>query len=160
MVSIQPIANSYVPETESCFLLPKTKTYRKGSVMSVLVSQSPLYAYLAQVGNLDDDLDSPEFNGTCFAPCKEYSKRYYHLFFNNIDHLRARNLVLSSLLRAPMYKKDLAKNQIIPTLFRYSSICVNPYTDSGCLNINNMPIINGDLTCKNGVLHILSGLIQ
>jgi hypothetical protein len=158
MVSIQPIANSYVPETESCFLLPKLKTYRKGSVMSVLTTQSPLYAYLAQVGNLDDYLDSPEFNGTCFAPCKEYSKRYYHLFLNNIDHLRARNLILSSLLRAPMYKKNLENNQIIPTMFRYSSICVMPYGE--CMKINDMPIVNGDLTCENGVIHVLSGLIQ
>lgn len=162
MVSMQPIINSYVPETDSCYNLPKIKVYNKGSVMDVLVKESPLFAYLAQVANLDDDLDDPQFNGTVFAPCKEYSNRYYNQFINNIDHLTARRLVLSSLLRSPMMKKDLELSQFLPTEYRYADMCLYSSLNSfgiDCLTVNSVPITKAELLCANGVLYITSGLI-
>jgi len=161
MVSIQPVTQSYVEEVESCFL-PSIKNYRKGSLMDNLMVHSPLFAYLAQVGMMDDTLDSPEFRGTCFAPCEEYCRRYFKLFEGNIDHLKARRIVLCSLLKTPVTKEELFRDyQIVPTLYRYFSLPLSYSFSEQQMKINyNLKIVIPDLQCTNGVLHLMDGLID
>jgi hypothetical protein len=169
MVSLHPVNISYLEETESCF--PKTceiryKSYTKGSIMDVIMKHSPIFSFLAQYSKLDDLLDSMEFNGTCIAPCKEYSDKYFSWISKNIDHLKAREIVLSSLLRSQMLYSNLENEESIPTL--------NPtgyYIELE--NLNNMLFLRNtknpgdffiftktDLKCKNGVLHLINGLID
>jgi hypothetical protein len=161
MVSLQPVTQSYVEEPESCFL-PSFKNYRKGSLMDNLMVHSPLFAYLAQVGMLDDDLDSPEFKGTCFAPCEEYCRKYFNVFHNQIDHLKARRIVLCSLLRKPVTKEQLFKDyQIVPTLYRYFNLPLSYSFSEQQMKINhNLTIVIPDLKCNNGILHLTNGLID
>lgn len=174
MVSMQPTNQSYFADEESCFLLPKTKCYRKGSLMSVLMIQSPIFAFLAQKGNLDELLDSEEFSGTVFAPGPEYCQKNFQWFNSStIDHQRAREMVLSATLRHPMTQADLyAESNIeipfdgfqtakLPTLSRYNEIqaYIDPITQQPMINYSFV-LIKGDLFCSNGVLHLLNGVIE
>lgn len=164
MVSIQSTVISYIEETESCYPTPCTiiyKQYTKGSVMDALMKYSPLFAFLAQYSKLDDLLDSDEFNGTCFAPCLEYSDKYLDFFQKNIDHLKARHIVLASLLRAPMASRNLNYEQMIPTLNKFFSLDI--FLDvNGTVYLNNarLKLLKTDYKCTNGILHIVSGLIN
>jgi len=142
--------------------------------MHVLTKQSPIFAYLCQLSQLDQLLDSDEFRGTVFAPCVEYCSKYWERFNSNtIDHQRARELVLSATLGAPMLLRDIflepdvnvpfagCQMATMPTLHRYSSVHaqVHPYTQQ--LKINgSLTVFKGDLQCVNGVLHLLNGMIE
>jgi hypothetical protein len=174
MVSMQPTNQSYLAEEESCFLVPKRKVYRKASLMYALMQHSPVFAYLAQVAMLDDTLDSETFQGTVFAPCKEYCNKYWKVFNSStVDHQRARDLVLSALLCAPMTQRDIYlepdvdvpfngyKTAVLPTLHRYNYIKaqVDPMTEHLLIN-KTLAITKGDLMCTNGILHLLTGLIE
>ncbi len=174
MVSMQPTNQSYLPDEESCFLRPQVKPYRKGSLMNILTKHSPIFAYLCQLSRLDQMLDSDEFQGTVFAPCPEYCSKYWELFNSDtIDHQRARELVLASVLRAPMLLRDIflepdvdvpfpgCQMSTLPTLHRYTTLHaqVHPFTQQ--LQINRqLTVTKGDLQCVNGVLHLLSGMIE
>lgn len=171
---MQPTNQSYFEEDESCFLLPKTKCYRKGSLMSALMIHSPIFAFLAQKSNLDELLDSEEFSGTVFAPCPEYCQKNFQWFNSStIDHQRAREMVLSAVLKHRMTKKDLYSETHVdipfygfetaklPTLDRYNEIRahVDPITEQPMINYV-LTITKGDLCCSNGILHLLNGLIE
>ena len=174
MVSMQPTNQSYLAEEESCFLRPKQKVYRKGGLMSILMKQSPIFAFLCQVSGLDDRLDSEEFNGTVFAPCREYCDQHWTMFSpSTIDHLRAREMVLAATLARPMRERDLYMEPdvhvpengnltaALPTLHRYSYLYTDVEPGTQLLKINRtLTIVRGDLQCTNGVLHLLSGLIE
>lgn len=174
MVSMQPTNQSYLPEEESCFRLPTTRPYRAGSVMSVLMKHSPIFAYLAQVSALDTRLDSDEFHGTVFAPCREYCDRYWSYFNSDtIDHQRAREMVLAAILPAQMLQNDLylepdvdvpftgCETGAFPTLHRYSYLYADVEPHSQRLKINQtLSIVKGDLQCCNGIVHLLTGLIE
>jgi hypothetical protein len=147
MVSIQPITNSYVEEVESCYFPCVNKVYKKGGIMDILMIQSPLFVYLCQ------------FNGTCFAPGKEYSKKYFKYFYNNIDHLSARKIVLSSLLRAPMSNGQLKREEYLPTLYRYYDLEFT-FNDNSLYINRYLKVIKSDLKCNNGILHLLNGMID
>ena len=171
---MQPTNQSYFVDEESCFLRPVQKVYRKGSLMSILMKQSPIFAFLCQRSQMDMILDAEEFTGTVFAPGKEYCARYYSMFdTTTIDVLRARELVQAAVLKAPMRQKDLyleppadtpfngCQTAVLPTLHRYSYLhaFVDPLSQQ--LRINqNLVILRGDLQCTNGVLHLLNGLIE
>lgn len=161
MVSLQPVTQSYLEEPESCFLV-SSKRYRKNSIMDNLMSNSPLFAYLAQVAFLDDMLDSPEFTGTCFAPCEEYCMKYFQVFKDKIDHLKARHIILSSMISVPVTKKELFINyQIIPTLDKYNTINLSYSFNTRQMMINdNLKIVVSDIQCNNGTIQLLNGLIN
>lgn len=159
MVSMQPITQSYMEEPKSCFKKPEIKPYKKGSIMDVLMRESPLMAYIAQVARLDHDLDDLDFKGTCFAPCHEYCSRYWKYFKGNIDHLTARQIILSSCLKAQVKQKDLYYGPTLyPSLNRYSNIHVS----TGCdLVLNgNLKIIKADQQCTNGIIQFINGMIE
>ena len=162
MTSMQPVALSYTEEEESCFRVPKMKEYRKGGLMDIIMKYSPLFAYLCQVSNLDDFIDSDEFRGTCFVPCKEYFDKYGSLFMDEpgIDLQKARDFVLSSFLKEPMTFDDLIGEDIIPSMYRYSSIKFE-ITYSGTMILNEyLQIIKKNIKCSNGYIHIINGLIE
>lgn len=170
MVSLQPITMSYVEEDESCYPPPCSepvyKSYNKGSVMDVLMTYSPLFAYLAQYSKLDNLLNYKEFNGTCFAPCKEYSQKYWDLFYNKIDHLRAKEIVLSSLIKAPMNVSQLKKEQVLPTLgnaidnLEFTTDCYNDlYVRTYGSNVV-VKVVKTDIHCNNGIIHLLNGIVD
>jgi hypothetical protein len=162
MVSMQPITQSYLDEPSSCFAGPQVRPYNKGSVMDVLMRESPLMAYVAQVARLDHDLDDPGFKGTCFAPCKEYCTRYWNTFQGNLDHLIARQIILSSCLRVQMREQDLyAEATIFPSLHRYSNIFIrkNKTECQGWIN-GNLSIVKADQQCTNGMIHFINGMID
>jgi hypothetical protein len=158
MVSIQPINISYLEDVESCFLQPKTKQYRKGGIMTAIMSYSPLFAYMVQVANLDEYVDSDMFDGTCLIPCKEYSDKYFSKIKDNLDHGTARKLVQDCLLENRLTQSFLFENDLkIPTLNKLTYIT----TKSETKKINNKySIVKGDLQCINGIIHILNGLID
>lgn len=160
MVSMQPITQSYLEEPKSCFNKPQIKPYNKGSVMDVLMRESPLLAYIAQVARLDHDLDDLDFKGTCFAPCKEYCSRYWKYFKGNMDHLTARQIILSSCLKAQMKERDLYYSGAnrFPSLNRYSYIDIS----GGCnpLINGNLKIIKADQQCSNGMIQFINGMIE
>jgi hypothetical protein len=176
MVSMQPTNQSYFADEESCFLRPAIKPYRKGSLMSIILKQSPIFAFLCQHSQLDTVLDDENFQGTVFAPGKEYCAKYYSYFDpSTIDHQRARELVLAAVLKAPMRQKDLfdeppgdvpfdgCQTAVLPTMHRYSYLHaqLDPKNMLFPFRINgSLTIIRGDLQCTNGVLHILNGLIE
>lgn len=171
---MQPTNQSYLPEEESCFLLPARKAYRKGGLMNALLKLSPVFAYLCQVGLMDSVIDEEDFHGTIFAPCKEYCDKYWNLFNSStIDHQRAREIVLASTLRAPMRECNLflepgvdipylgTRNAVLPTLHRYANVVARIDPESERLVINEKFLITtGDLMCTNGVIHLLTGLIE
>lgn len=169
MVSLQPVTLSYIEETESCFL-PSVKQYKKGSMMDTLMAHSPLMAYFAQIGMLDDQLDSSEFVGTCFAPCEEYCQKYYGIFKDKINHLQARNIVLSSMLNVPMTKEEIFRNyEILPTLHGYNMIKLRydfkqremmiSSSAAGSAVGGAVKIVYPDVKCTNGMVQITNGLI-
>lgn len=161
MVSLQPVTQSYIEEPESCFLVTQKK-YKKNSMMDTLVNQSPILAYLARVASLDEMLDSEDFNGTCFAPCEEYCNKYFDLFDGHIDHLKARHIVLSSIIPVVVTKEELFMNyQIIPTLDKYNNIQLNYNFKDRQMYINtNLKIVIADIKCNKGMLHLINGLIN
>lgn len=159
MVSLQPITQSYLDEPQSCFKGVLLKTYSKGSVMDVLVRESPLYAYIAQVARIDDFLDS-DFQGTCFAPCKEYCSRYWMRFKGNIDHLEARRFILSSCLKAKMSEEQLSSDAVsYPTLNQYATLQIQ-FQPCGILLNEQLSIVKADQQCTNGVIHFVNGLVE
>ena len=168
MVSLQSSNNSYLEETESCYPKPYQliyKSYTKGSIMDVITTYSPLFSYLVQFSKLDYMLDSMEFKGTCIVPCIEYSNTYMDYISKNINILRAREIVLSSLLRAPMLYSNLQNEESIPTLNRYYDLELVHYSDQVFIRNQKIPgnyiqFIKTDLQCKNGVLHLINGLID
>lgn len=161
MVSLQPITQSYLEEPVSCFSRPKIKPYHKGSIMDTLMQKSPLMAYFAQISSLDETLNDPEVQYTCFAPCREYCEKYWKVFHNNTDHLKARNLVLSCLIKFNVSEKELTHFDIIPSLNRYSSIDVRYVQRSGKIVLNqNLFLVESDIHCINGKVHLINGLIE
>lgn len=156
MVSMQPITQSYMEEPKSCFKKPTIKEYNKGSVMDVLMRESPLMAYIAQVARLDYELDDPTFKKTCFVPCKEYCSRYWKQFKGNTDHLMARRLVLSCCLSVEMREQDLMTDaDVYPTLDALTQLCVS----NGKLN-QNLIIVKADQRCVNGMIHFINGMVE
>jgi len=161
MASMQPVTQSYLEEPSSCFRKPTVKPYNKDSVMDILMNKSPLMAYFAQLAGLDEMLDNPERQITCFAPCKEYCELYWNLFQGNTDHLRARNLVLSCVLKASLTETQLTQLDIVPTMNRYSSIDIRYIPEKGSILLNqNVYIVQSNLFGINGTVHITNGLIE
>jgi hypothetical protein len=157
MASLQPVTQSYVEEPKSCFTKPVVKPYNKGSVMDVLVRESPLMAYIAQVARLDYNLDDMYFKGTCFAPCQEYCSRYWNTFKGKMDPLTARRIILSSCLEVEMKEQHLyAEASVFPTLDTESLIYIS---EDGKLN-NRLIITKADQQCLNGIIHFTNGLID
>ena len=157
MVSIQPINISYIEADESCFLRPIEKVYEKGGMMNALMIYSPIFAYLAQVAKLDGMLDSYEFNGTCIAPCKEYSDKYFKKINRNVDHGTARKIVLHCCLQNQTRQSDMFDEpKIMPTLNGYTHLkmSINKRID------NKYIVVTGDLQCTNGILHLVNGLMD
>jgi hypothetical protein len=98
---------------------------------------------------------------TCFAPCKEYCELYWNLFQGNTDHLRARNLVLSCVLKASLTETQLTQLDIVPTMNRYSSIDIRYIPEKGSILLNqNVYIVQSNLFGINGTVHITNGLIE
>lgn len=157
MVSIQPITQSYIEESESCFLI-SPKEYKKGGVMNTLVKYSPLFAFLVQRAFLDDYLDTEQL-GSCFVPSMEYCERYFEIF-KDVDHLRARQIVLSSLVRARLTRINLQESCELPSVNRYFYISVKNINNTILLTDSNLKIIRSDICCSNGIIHILNGLID
>lgn len=161
MTSMQPITQSYVEEPSSCFGVPKIKDYHKNSIMDILMHKSPLMAYFAQISGLDKTLDDLETQMTCFAPCREYCEAYWSLFKDNTDHMRARILVLSNVLKYAIPKEKLTQFDIIPSMYRYSSIDVRYQPQTGYVQLNNtLHIVQGDIQAENGVVHLINGIIE
>lgn len=161
MASLQPVTQSYLEEPSSCFKQPQIKPYNKGSVMDILMQYSPLMAYFAQYALLDGMLDNLETRYTCFAPCKEYCEKYWHLFQGKIDHLKARNLVLSCVVKYKISEKELTHFDIIPSLNQYSNIDVRYLPLIKTIELNrSLMIIRGDIDCTNGVVHLINGLVE
>ena len=160
MVSLQPINISYIEETQSCFLQPVKKTYKKGGLMNTIVVNSPIFAHIIQVANMDEWLDSGMFDGTCFAPCKEYSDKYFRQIKENLDNGLARRIVQDSLLENRFDQKLLFDcNLKIPTLNK--TTFTNLEIDVSNRTINKKYIIvKGDLQCTNGILHLINGIID
>ena len=157
MVSIQPINISYIEAEPSCFLNPTKKVYEKGGLMNSLMIYSPIFVYLTQIANLDDFLDSTQFRGTIFAPCKEYSNRFFHKIIGNVDHGTARKIVLHCCLYNQIKQKELFDEpQTIPTMNKLTHIktSLNMKID------NKYSVVTGDLQCTNGILHIINGLMD
>jgi hypothetical protein len=159
MVSIGPYTQSYVENPQSCFTEACFKNYRKGTVMHTLVQESPGFAKIAQIARLDDELDSPEFNGTCFAPSKTFFENSG--FVNKLDPGSARSIVLASLLRAPVQSSymSLFKSEKLPTRDRFSELYIEGIHGNVLIN-GNILIIKPDFICTNGILHITNGLIH
>jgi hypothetical protein len=157
MASMQPITQSYVEEPKSCYTKPIVKPYNKGSVMDVLVRESPLMAYIAQVARLDYELDDTYFKGTCFAPCKEYCSRYWKDFKGKLDSYTARRIILSSCLGVQMKEQDLySEATVFPTLDAHFWIQIS---DNGKLN-DMLIITKADQQCTNGMIHFTNGLMD
>lgn len=161
MASLQPVTQSYTEEPSSCFKQPQVKPYNKGSIMDTLMNHSPLMAYFAQYSGLDEMLNDTETRYTCFAPCKKYCEMYWNLFQGNIDHLKARNFVLSSVVKYKISEKELTNFDIIPSLNRYSTIDVRYLPLKKVIELNrSLVIVNGDVDCTNGVVHLINGIIE
>jgi hypothetical protein len=140
--------------------------------MSVLMKHSTLLAYLAQVAQLDDMLDSDEFQGTVFAPCNEYAARYWCLFNGKVDVHRAREFVLAAVLRKPMTQRDIFYENgvdipwpgvpvaVLPTMHRYTQLRLSMGPNRTLLLDPDLVVSKCDLTCTNGVVHLLNGLIE
>lgn len=163
MVSLQPVTQSYLEEPVSCFLRPTAKNYRATSLMGVLMRTAPLMAYLAQVAQLDDMLDSDEFHGTIFAPCAEYASRHWKWFNGKIDVQQAREWVLCAVLRKPAKRVELipALDDWVtrhPSMHRYTELEMR--RTAGRLSVNGLDILKCDLLCSNGVVHVLNGLLE
>jgi hypothetical protein len=155
MVSIGPYTQSYVENSPSCFLPGGQKQYTEGSIMWTLVRKSPAYAGLVQLAQMDEDLDSLQFNGTCFAPVMQYP-----LTVASFDKNTARHFVLCSLLRTPVQPKYLQffENEVLPTRDRYSYL--NVQNTGGRTYLNQIVHVKEVMVCTNGVLYLTNGLIK
>lgn len=158
MTSNQPINISYIEQDMSVCRVPTTKNYKKGSIMYALTIYSPIFAYLAQISNLDTLLDSEYFQGTCFAPSEHFSNLYYSQLQNEMDIGSARQAVLYSILNRKMSSKQLFETElVIPTKNRDFQIRTDPKQNT----INRKYIITkGDMQCSNGTLHFINGLLK
>lgn len=150
MVSMQPINLSYFLDSKSC-LNNNDEIYEKNSVLDKLRDLSPLFIFLIKKAGLEKTLNSENFNGTIFAPCKEYceiNKKY----FSQINHLQARELVLSNILIHKMTLINLNEEELIPTMYgTYINI-----TSDGVIDYT-IKIVKNDVIATNGIIHITSG---
>jgi hypothetical protein len=155
MVSIGPYTQSYVENSPSCFLPGGQKQYTEGSVMWALVRRSPAYAGLVQLAQMDEDLDSMQFEGTCFAPIMQYP-----LQVGSFDKNTARHFVLCSLLHSKVQPKYLQffENEVLPTRDRYSYL--NVQNTNGQTYLNQTVRVKEVAVCTNGVLYLTNGLIK
>lgn len=155
MVSIGPYTQSYVENAPSCFLPRGPKRYSEGSLMWALTRKSPFYAKLVQLAQMDDELDSLQFNGTCFAPVVQYP-----IDLASFDQNTARHFVLASLLRDPVQPKYLQffENEVLPTRDRYSYL--NVQNTGGRTYLNQCVYVKDVAVCTNGVLYLTNGLVN
>ena len=165
MTTSLPISQSIIDDNEACYLVPRQKQYHQGSIMDILMSRSPLFAYIAQVAELDDFLDHPDHleiskGITCFAPCKEYSIRYLKTFKDSgLDRLTARSIILSSVLQFPMNLRHLQTMEIIPTMWKNYDLTISNKNSKYFLDPNQSIYIHkSDLICSNGILHFTNGI--
>lgn len=157
---MQPINISYIKESPSCYdEEPVIRPYEDCSVMNTLMRISPLTAFLAQKGKLDRTLDQPDFNGTIFACCKEYSKKNFEAFSKNVNHLQAKGIILSSMLPNRMHAVDILNEDQIPTMDRYTYLSITQNADSIIID-SKIKVIYPDIVCSNGIIHITNGIIS
>jgi uncharacterized surface protein with fasciclin (FAS1) repeats len=130
--------------------------YEPSSVMSYIYRKSPLFALILQRAGLDRWIDAETFNGTVFVPCYEYSSAHIKQF-ENIDRAFARSIVDASVIRGRITGLNLSQMELIPTKGR-QQISVKVCKD---ILLNEMySIMKPDIICRNGVIHIINGLIQ
>lgn len=161
MVSLQPISQSIIDVDESATLLsPVQKEYNRGSLMYTLMQKSPLFAYLAQLADLDDYIDSEYFGGTCFAPCKEYCLKSFGAFQEKIDRLTARTIVLAHILPYPASHELLRSSEVIPTQNARFSLYITTKKDKTFIDKQRTIFLyRPDLICQNGILHLTNGFM-
>lgn len=168
MVSIAPNTQSYLYNHMSFFTDLRSKKEGK-----MCTHKNSLYDYLCKAGNftrfkkivdtadLAGKMDDLQANWTLFAPTDEYLQSVPDSFFLRMDVGTARQIVNASIIPRKLAKDLLTSS---PVCYFYTR---NPSMRMYVTNINNRTVINNcvsivnyDIWCCNGILHVVDELIQ
>lgn len=139
MTSLYSLDNPYYLETP---ITTRIDSYRVGSVMNYIYKHCPVFAYCLQKTNLDEWVNSADFNSTCFVPTEFYSKKYYH-YFCSIDYDSARKLLLTNIIREKVPQTDFYQQEYIPNY------------NKGYIRPEKVSIISS-AELDNGIVHLIN----
>jgi len=140
------------------------ETYNSNSVMGVIQGDKNLskFAYIIKRAKLDWFLNSYENRYTVFAVTNDsLSKHLPESFFQTLDIDTARTIALSCMFdrQVPYEILSQSTSSLYPTKFMSSKILVT--NSNGKTYINKcITIEKSNIMCDNGIIHIVSKLIE
>jgi hypothetical protein len=129
--------------------------YVSHTVMDTIQQLFPRFAVIVQTGLLDLDLNDITSAYTVFVPAEEL---WDDAIILNMDQNTARNTVLYSTLIGTYDRRvlDTSRFQWLATRETGQSLLYN--SDFQTLNYT-VPILQYDIRCRNGIIHVIGGLL-
>lgn len=141
------------------------KTYKKGSIMYLLDTHPDFtkFCYIVKLAELDNILDDAQADFTLFVPADSELKYRNNIDIRtlNMDVGTARQIVLSSLLDARIPSELLKDSPAAYFITKdpANRMFITNVNENSKIN-NYMNIIHFDVTCTNGLVHIVDNLIN
>jgi len=138
---------------------PIVKTYQEGTVMWYIDKYHPKFAFLVKTARLDWRMDDPQFQGTVFLPLEESIQEDGIL---NTDPNTAIKTVRYHFMNG-LFPRDVLYTspyqQLQPSMD--GNYIMATITDKNEMILNyTTPIIYYDVLLKNGIIHIVSQLLN
>jgi len=130
--------------------------YHVHTVMDTIQRLFPRFAVVVQTGLVDLDLNDITSAYTVFVPSEDL---WSDAVIMNMDQNTARNMVLYSTLVGTYDQRvlDTSRFQWLATRETGQSLLYD--ADYQTLNYT-VPIVRYDIRCRNGVIHVIGGLLS
>ena len=141
--------------------LPKC-TPKQNSILDIISQPCfSIFHSLVKTARMEGVLGAPQADFTIFVASDDnLRKRYTDGFFINIDQDTATRIIRGSILynRLPM---DILTVTPLGYYYTYDRSTRLLIKTNGCgeVRVNGLKIIEGDISCVNGIIHILDDFI-
>ena len=163
MTNISPYTN--INNYGNTFLKNVEKKYYEDSIMDILDKNKDfsIFSLIVKRANLEhmlNDIYSEYNNFTLFVPTDKYLSYIPMCYLVNLDPNISRKLVLSSILdnKIPIELLETCISLFVPTKQQNCDLYINKRDDNK-VYINNSKIVDNEIICKNGIIHIVDNFI-
>ena len=166
MTSIGP----YSQKTDATYMFNFTdihgpfpkKIENPNSISDVICNNSCFskFKYILNLSKLDGIYNDIQANFTIFVTSDDFLKYIPESVFVNMDLVTSRNIIQASTLENRITSEILkdSKCSFFTTMNQYNRLSVKNMNNNTILN-NNINVIQTDIICTNGIIHIIDSLI-
>ena len=168
MTSIGP----YSQKTDSTYMFnfkdihgpfPK-KIENSNSISDIICNNSffKKFKYILNLSKLDSIYNDIQANFTIFVTSDDFLKYIPESFFVNMDLVTARNIIQASTLENRITSDILkdSKCSFFTSMNKYNRLYIkNNNNNNNIILNNNINVIQKDIICTNGIIHIIDSLI-